>query len=373
MISVKAGYLALCAFLSLYILGYIDRDTCDVDVMWSLLSSVEHTVLIIVRTLILIAIPVSQAVRTTCWRETACTGPLEPSFSGPWEIDNFSPISRTVSPASILDSNHTFISSFPSVSTLAGNGSLLVYDFSKEVGGIVTVTYNSTGTGALGLAFSEASNFTGEWSDSSNGAFVPDGALYSNITIPGQTIYTMPDDRLRGGFRYLSLFSITNSTVDITITNITLEIAFQPAWSNLRAYGGYFHSDDALLNKIWYTGAYTLQTNSVPPNTGRVFPLEPGGWLNNATLGTGSTIMVDGSKRDRSVWAGDLGIALPSMFISVGDTDGAKNSLQVQYDNQVFTRSLRFLSRFETALTHILDLHDWRITRGRSTDLFLRL
>lgn len=305
--------------------------------MFSLLSSVDYGFRTVLSTLIIVAIPASRASSlTTCWRGTTCTGPLEPSFPGSWEINNFSPSSRTVSPISVLNPNHTVISKFPDVSTLAGNGSLLVYDFGQEVGGIVTVTYNATGIGALGIAFSEASNFTGEWSDSSDGAFVPDGALYSNITAPGRTSYTMPDDRLRGGFRYLSLFSITNSTINITITDIGLEIAFQPAWSNLRAYGGYFHSNDALLNKIWYTGAYTLQTNSVPPNTGREFPLVPGGWLNNATLGNGSTIMVDGSKRDRSVWAGDLGIALPSVFISTGDTDGAKNSLQVQYDNQVF-------------------------------------
>lgn len=326
------------AFLLLYILSvYIERDTCEFDVMRSLFYSIDRAVLVFLRIFLLIAFSESQAVAAqgTCWRDTTCTGALEPSFPGPWEINNFSPSSRTVSPINILNPDLTLVSTFPSISTLSGNGSLLTYDFGQEVGGIVTVTYNSTGIGALGLAFSEASNFTGEWSDSSNGAFVPDGALYANITTPGVSSFTMPDERLRGGFRYLSMFSITDSTIAIAITNITLEIAFQPTWSNLRAYGGYFHSNDALLNKIWYTGAYTLQTNSVPPNMGREFPLVPGGWLNDATLGNGSSIMVDGSKRDRSVWSGDLGIALPSVFISIGDTDGAKNSLQVQYDFQV--------------------------------------
>jgi len=316
---------------------YIGRDICDLDVMWSFLYPFSYAGVTFLRAFFLIAVPASHAADLReCWRETTCTGASNPSFSGPWEVNNFSPSSRTVSPISILGSNHTFVSNFPDVSTLSGNGSLVVYDFGQEVGGIVTVTYNAKGTGALGLAFSEARNFTGEWSDSSNGAFVPDGALYANITTPGQAVYTMPDNRLRGGFRYLSLFFATNSTINITITNITLEISFQPTWSNLRAYGGYFHSNDALLNKIWYTGAYTLQTNSVPPNTGREYPLQPGGWFNNATLGNGSSVMVDGSKRDRSVWSGDLGIALPSVFVSIGDTDGAKNSLQVQYDNQVF-------------------------------------
>jgi len=307
--------------------------------MWSLFSSAGPFVAVL-RSFLLVttSIRTSEALAlATCWRETICTGASEPSFSGPWEANNFSPSQRTVSPISILDANHTLVSTFPGASTLNGNGSLLVYDFGKEVGGIVTITYNSTGIGALGLAFSETRNFTGEWSDSSNGDFVPDGALYANITMPSlQRTYTMPDTRLRGGFRYLSLFSITNTAISISITDITLELSFQPTWANLRAYGGYFHSNDALLNKIWYTGAYTLQTNTVPPNTGRAYPLEPGGWFNNATLGKGSSVMVDGSKRDRAIWSGDLGIALPSAFISLGDTDAAKNSLQVQYDNQVF-------------------------------------
>lgn len=44
---------------------------------------------------------------------------------------------------------------------------------------------------------------------------------------------------------------------------------------------------------------------------------------------------VDGSKRDRTVWAGDLAIALPSIFVSTGDDDGVKNGLEVLYNDQV--------------------------------------
>ncbi len=37
--------------------------------------------------------------------------------------------------------------------------------------------------------------------------------------------------------------------------------------------------------------------------------------------------MVDGAKRDREVWPGDMSVALPSIFVSTNDLDSVKNSL----------------------------------------------
>ena len=278
------------------------------------------------------------AAAQTCWRDTVCT-PRSASFNGPWDSYMHSPASRTISPVNILDSDHNILSSYPGPAVLNSNGSLLIFDFGREVGGIITVNYDATGRGSLGLAFSEARNWTGMSSDGSDGTLHPggDGALYTTIS-DNSGNYTVPDVNLRGGFRYLSVFTTTNSSfdVDVDITSVTLEIAFQPTWSDLRAYGGYFYSNDELINRIWYAGAYTLQTNAVPPNTGREYPLLDSGWKNDAYLGTsGDSIFVDGSKRDRATWAGDLAIALPSAFVSTGDFDSAKNALQLQYDLQV--------------------------------------
>jgi hypothetical protein len=281
----------------------------------------------------------SVAFAAGCWRDTVCTGPTTAAFPGAWDQYNYSPASRTVSPASILSSSGAFIKSYPGTATLSGNGSQLIFDFGKEVAGIVTVTYGATGTGTLNLAFTEAKNWTGEWSDSSNGSFRPDGYLTADVNTTAEANYTMPIDRLRGGFRYLTLFSETTSAAfDIDIQDIAVEIAYQPAWSNLRAYQGYFSCSDPLLTKIWYSGAYTLQTNAIPPSSGRAFPILGGGWENNQELNLGSTaptIYVDGSKRDRTVWPGDLGIAVPSILVSTGDWDGVSNTLTVLYNDQV--------------------------------------
>ncbi|KAH6713372.1 putative alpha-L-rhamnosidase B [Leptodontidium sp. MPI-SDFR-AT-0119] len=278
----------------------------------------------------------TKASGSSCWRDTPCNARTTASFSGPWDSYNYSPASRIVSPVNIFTENFTLLSAYPKPTNLSSN--VLIYDFGKEVGGIVTVSYNAVGSGQLGLAFSEARNWTGRDSDGSNGRYIPraDGALFAPVTTTLNGTYTMPDARMRGGFRYLSIFTTTDHSINVEITNVTLELSFQPTWSNLRAYGGYFHSSDDLLNRIWYAGAYTLQTNAVPPNTGRVYPLIGQGWRNDAWLGTkGNTLLVDGSKRDRATWAGDLGIALPSVFVSTGDFESARNALQLQYDLQV--------------------------------------
>src|SRR5882757_8165504 len=247
----------------------------------------------------------NSATALQCWRNTTCSGPTDAAFPGPWEANIFAPASRTVSPASILSKSGEFISKFPGISKLSGNGSGLVFDFGIEVGGLVTLRYSTTGQGSIGLAFSESKNWIGEWSDSSNGGFKgPDGAIYSAFNNSGTYSYAMPDLRLRGGFRYLTLFLITNGTTTVDITDIKLEISFQPTWSNLKAYQGYFHSSDELLNRIWYSGAYTIQSNSVPVNAGRRVPFVIDGWANDGLLGPGDTIIVDGAKRDRAVWPG---------------------------------------------------------------------
>ncbi|KAH6679496.1 putative alpha-L-rhamnosidase B [Halenospora varia] len=279
---------------------------------------------------------VESGTAQSCWKDTTCSGPNSTAFPGPWESNIYAPSSRTVSPKSILSlQTGNVISAWPGPAKFQGNGTQLVFDFGIEVGGLVTVKYTTTAAGTLGLAFTEGKNWIGEWSDSSNGKFVgPDGYLAATFNASGNGTYTMPEKVLRGGFRYLTLFLMTTANATIDVTDISLNIGFQPTWSNLRAYQGYFHSNDEELNKIWYSGAYTLQTNSVPVNTGRWVPTLSKGWANNGTLGPGDTIIVDGAKRDRAVWPGDMGVAVPSTHVSIGDLDSVRNALQVMYNYQ---------------------------------------
>ncbi|KAI9147232.1 hypothetical protein HJFPF1_13267 [Paramyrothecium foliicola] len=280
-----------------------------------------------------------QVLAANCWRNTKCAGPSTAAFPGPWDANNYAPTSRTVSPKSILSlPAGDFISTFEETDNiiLGPDTTDLVFDFGKEVGGIITVKYTLTGAPAtLGLAFTESKKFIGRESDSSNGGTTADGALTANLTTEGAGTYVVPDQKLRGGFRYLTLFLESDSQSTLSIDGIELEISFQPTWSNLRAYQGYFHSSDELLNKIWYAGAYTLQTNSVPGHTGRRdVDLSRGSWFNDAFIGPGDTVLLDGAKRDRWVWIGDMGTAVPPAFVSTGDLESTKNALRAIWENQ---------------------------------------
>lgn len=279
------------------------------------------------------------AFAASCWRDTTCTGPSAASFAGPWESNIYAPAARTVVPKRVL--------SLPSGAIVADyeddSGIILdvgsqgvVFDFGLEVGGIVTVDYTLHGSSvSLGLAFTEGKQWIGRKSDNSNGGTGADGALITNLTSAGSGSYVMDDDHLRGGFRYLTLFLDSASAGTLEVTPISLELGFQPTWSDLRAYKGYFNSNDELLNKIWYAGAYTLQTNAVPPHTGRRNVDNKPGWHNNEVIGGGSSVLLDGAKRDRWVWIGDMGIAVPSAFVSTGDMESSQNALQVIWSNQV--------------------------------------
>lgn len=73
----------------------------------------------------------------------------------------------------------------------------------------------------------------------------------------------------------------------------------------------------------------------MPVDFGRTVPFLTYGWSNTGVLGPGDTIIVDGAKRDRAVWPGDMGIAVPSTFVSIGDLASVKNALQTMYNVQV--------------------------------------
>jgi hypothetical protein len=264
--------------------------------------------------------------------------------SHPWDAYNYAPADRTVTaktvyrttgsvsdPSGVLDGNPT---------TLTGTGSSLTLDFGEEVGGLVTL-HATSATGAdqqLGLAFTESSQYVGTGSDASNGGGGADGSITADLT-PGAS-WTMPQAKLRGGFRYLTLFD--ESGGPIALDRITLAISFAPSMSNLRDYDNYFYSSDPLLNRIWYAGAYTAETNTIAPTTGRVWGPPPTGWDNSATVGVGNEVLVDGAKRDRTVWPGDLGVSVPTEYASLGDLTPTRNALTTLFNHQAASGELPY-------------------------------
>ncbi|HEY3870632.1 MAG TPA: hypothetical protein VGM10_19875 [Actinocrinis sp.] len=256
--------------------------------------------------------------------------------TNPCAADDLSPASRTVAPTSIYAttgsvSNPSNLLSGQSTE-LSGSGSSVTVDFGKEVGGIVTLGF-SAASGAnqsVGLAFSESDEFVGESSDASSGGSGADGAIYASVSGAGS--YTMPSDKLRGGFRYLTLFM--NSSGWVEIDGVSLDFTSAPGTADPAAYPDYFCSNDSLLNQIWYAGAYTVQLDDISPTQGRVWPAPSSGWENDGVVGTGTEVLVDGAKRDRSVWPGDMGVSAPTEYVSTDDMTAVRNSLTTMYQNQ---------------------------------------
>ena len=253
-----------------------------------------------------------------------------PAASDP---NNLAPASRTVKPVSVHRTAGTVTTPGNLVTggsaRLSGKDSYVVLDFEKEVGGLISLQFAGASAAGrqVGLAFSETVAFVGMNSDASSQHMGTDGAIYA--TVDGAGTYTMPKEKLRGGFRFLTLFLGNDGWVDIS--DVTLQFTPDPDRANPRDYPNYFRSNDDLLNKLWYAGAYTVQTNTIAPDTGRTKFAPNPGWQNSAVIGPGTSVLTDGAKRDRTVWPGDLGVALPTAYASLNDTKSSRNALEALY------------------------------------------
>lgn len=101
------------------------------------------------------------------------------------------------------------------------------------------------------------------------------------------------------GFRFVLLTLTTPGS--LTIRDFGVD--FQAYRATPEDYEGWFESSDDELNRLWYAGAYTLQTNLKLPGLrglpdGRIY---------------------DGAKRDGSIWTGDLIIQGPTAIATLGD------------------------------------------------------
>src|SRR5579859_6200560 len=249
---------------------------------------------------------------------------------------NFAPPTRVVVPIAVLStsgsvSNPTAVLS-GKPTTLAGTGAQIVLDFGKEVGGILSLQFGgASGNPTLGVAFSESSLHVGPNSDNSAGGSNSDGALA--VSVGGAMSWTSASKYLRGGFRYVTLFMTSAGSVDVR--GVSLAFSPDPERPIPNQYPNYFYSNDEVLNKAWYAGAYTVQTNIVANHQGRVPPAPPSNWDNTGAIGeVGNVVIVDGAKRDRTVWPGDMGIAVPTAYASLSDMVAPKNALVTLYDHQ---------------------------------------
>ncbi|KAJ7092292.1 Six-hairpin glycosidase [Mycena belliarum] len=251
---------------------------------------------------------------------------------GPWDGFNYAPKSKTVHPAAIRETSGVVAASEKPVknaggATLSGSGSWVVLDFGVEVGGLISLNLDSDGPdSAMALSFTESPSFIRP--TASDDSSFPDASTSYDGRSPCEVASASSP----------SCLPRSTGPGAITFSNVSCAISFMPHVDDLRAYTGYFSADDPgfhdrhFLTKIWMAGAYTVQTNTVPLHTGRQVPFESAGhWANNATLGVAGPIIVDGAKRDRAVWPGDMGIAVPTQFVSTNDLLPTRNALATMF------------------------------------------
>ncbi len=251
---------------------------------------------------------------------------------------SFAPGSRTVHPIAVGKTSGTVAAPRAALSgrvtTLTGAKSEVIYDFGRDVGGFMSLHFAGASDAhqTLGMAFSESSQFAGPASDASGGENTGNDG-YVSVPVGGAGSYTVPTRYLRGGFRYLTLFMVSGGSVKLN--GVSLHFTAAPDLARPNVYPDYFISSDALLNRIWYAGAYTVELDTIPPDEARTGSAPPGGgWDDSASVGQPGSVLTDGAKRDRTIWPGDFVIAIPTDYASLDDLASVKRSLDALYDDQ---------------------------------------
>jgi alpha-L-rhamnosidase len=189
----------------------------------------------------------------------------------------------------------------------------ILLDYGKEVGSVPHFSISAVvpPLGALTVtmraAYSEARKFMTATGDTSE--FPVRRYEDFQLAAPGE----VTSQTLQGGFRF-QLITLT-SAGSVSISAVGARVEFENAAPS--DYQGWFASSDALLNRIWYSGAYTVQTDMAPPGT---------------QYGNSTPWILDGAKRDRAVWSGDVFVQGPTTYMSLGSKGspylrGALNSI----------------------------------------------
>ncbi|THY96575.1 Six-hairpin glycosidase [Aureobasidium pullulans] len=256
------------------------------------------------------------------------------------------PSQRDLSPVKVHQANGT-VTNAAGVTTSGSGGttfnsvSAVTYDYTKNIGGLVSFVVSSTSDSEqyIGISYTESSLWISPDGSDATQNIAIDETLWFKITGPGN--YSVEPLHDRGGFRYLNVYH--NTTGNVTLSHLQTYFTAMPHFPDdgIGEYTGYFHSNDEKLNRVWYAGAYTDQLCTIPSTAGNSLvdldatdPNTPTVWWSNSTLTNGSSAFTDGPKRDKLVWPGDFAISVPGVFLSTDDAITVKLSLQQLFASQ---------------------------------------
>jgi hypothetical protein len=145
---------------------------------------------------------------------------------------------------------------------------------------------------------------------STPGAVTGDSAFQArSVSLPISSATTLTSGFM-GGFRFEAITLSAPGTVVLSGAGVQFGGGYLATPSD---YQGYFESSSGAFNTMFYDGAYTEQTDMQPAGT------------NGATQPS----VLDGAKRDRAIWSGDLGIEGQGIADTLGSNgnDYVKQSL----------------------------------------------
>lgn len=125
-----------------------------------------------------------------------------------------------------------------------------------------------------------------------------------------------------GGFRYIWLYPELPGRASIR----EAWVEYTPYFTADRSSCGYFLCSDDLLNRIWFSSLHTLEMCTVDPALGGVD--------GRHSIGEGKWVLVDGAKRDRLIWTGDIAPMGMAAYVSDYNTAAVRDSLLSLSDYQ---------------------------------------
>lgn len=190
--------------------------------------------------------------------------------------------------------------------TEGGPAPVIVLDYGKNVGGTTSFeVVSKSGLPTLRSSYSETLKNLSETGDYTN-QFSPTTLRYDTFPVAGGG--TLRGSGIQGAERYQMITLLTPGTVTLSRVGIN----FTGELGTADALRGHFLSSDETLNRTWYAGVYTVNLNQMMPG-GSNGPLH---------------LILDGAKRDRSVWSGDILASGPTVYAAL-DPVYVRDSIQL--------------------------------------------
>jgi len=199
----------------------------------------------------------------------------------------------------------------PEVSTAGGAREGLLIDFGKEVGGYPHLKFASGGCERVGAQAFESIRHIISPTFAAPISKVDFSTKYASFNPSLREEVDLPHF---GGFRYLWLYPERPGSFKVD----EVRLDYTPYLPVDAEECGYFLSSDDLLNRAWFVGLHTIEMCTVDPALGAD---------GKSRIGQGSWVLIDGAKRDRLIWTGDLGPMAEAVYVSDFNTGAVRDSL----------------------------------------------